>query len=954
MMSDKPKILVVDDELGPRESLRMILNDRYEVITADSGAAAVEHVSSRPTDIVLLDIKMPGMDGIETLRRIKQMRPEVGVVMITAYASVHTAKDAMKHDALDYLIKPFSREDVNKAVAKGLTRREERLGSRRQIKNLVDQMRALTRVSSQVGSERGFLPALSTIVEESALVLSADGYAVCLSNGEYNRLSCVLSEGLSQKFIEDATAWGTLGDMESLPPDPVVICDSVGDGYASAIRDAMLKEGYRWLVLLPLLYGREILGTLIFCHRNEKVHSQRDLELAQAFAKQVTVVLKNNQLYESLESKATELSQKVAQLSILREISAAILGNLDLDVMLGSVTKKLKDEFGYDRANVSIADEGKDRQKRAWSGSNPTGPIGSTVSLSPVPPGVRCDPLEGEKGFRITSPIVIDSEPAGVLEVHTQRRGGEKELELIGMLSEYIAIAVRNSRLYREINEAKSYLESLINDAGDAIVSVNSEDVIISWNTAAERIFQYTKADVLEKSIWSLIPKSEYEKQKSLLLTYGQARSFETEGKRRDGTTIDIEVILSPIKGANGDIIGISAIIKDVTERNDLQQQLIHSEKQRALGIMSGGVAHNFNNVLTGVLGHAQLLQILIPQGKDHQMIHNSLKAIEKSAMDGAAIVRRMQEFTKVSKDRTAAPVDLNRVIEDSLSISKPRWKHEPEARNIKIDVRTEFDDIPLIDGNKSELGEILVNLIFNAVDAMPNGGEISIKTWTEEGWVYLSVSDTGIGMSEETKKRVFDPFFTTKGVKGQGLGMSVVHGIVKRHNGQIDIDSAEGEGTTFTIRFPIPEKVEKEVQREATPKKVAPARILFIEDEGRSREVLAKIVEVAGHKITLASSGAEGLEMLKGMEFDVLFTDLSMPGMNGWQVAERAKEIDPRIPIVLCTGWGVEVDQRLAEECGIDFIVAKPFEVSQILDVVGKAVELRRRSRGFSSERPS
>lgn len=934
-MSERARILVVDDELGPRESLRMILNNRYEAVTVDSGEAAIEYMTSNPADVVLLDIRMPDMDGMETLRRIKQINPEVEVVMITAYASLNTAREAMKYEALDYVIKPFSVEAINKAVEKGLSRRRERLSSRRHMENLKDQMEALTRASSQIGSEQKLLAIISAIAKEGARIMGADGFTVCSLNGTGGQVVSVLCGDLSQELMETAVReyQAAVRRGEAKPAEPIVFYADRWNhsDWAVAVRDMILKEGYRSMLFLPLIYAQESLGVLAFGHRELRDYLRRELELAGTFANQVAAVLKNKRLYEDLEEKARELSQKVAQLSILRGISTAVLGNLDLNVMLESVTDGLK-RLGYDYASISMLDE---QQESGWTRERLK---------------VECEPLEGQKGFRITSPIVVDDKATYMLEVHTRRRADKKELELIGMLSEYIAIAAKNSWLYREINKTKGYLESLINDAGDAIVAVSKDDAIVSWNSAAEQIFQFTRDDILGKSMDCLIPEEGYNRKKSLLLAFKQAQRFEAKGKRKDGATIDVEVILSPIKSTNGEIVGISAIIKDVTERKELERQLTYSEKQRALGIMSSGVIHNFNNILTVILGRAELLQMHIPKSEDNQRILDSINVLEKAAMDGAAIIRRIQEFTRKGEGKISTSVNLNELVKDSLILSKPKWKHEPEAKGTTIEVETELGDIPLINGDRTQLGEVLLNMIFNAVEAMPNGGNISVRTWQEGRAVCLSISDTGIGMPEEAKERVFDPFFTTKGVKGVGLGMSVVYGIVKRHNGQIDIDSTEGEGATFTIRFPVPEEAQKRPREESLTREVIPAKILLIEDEKPIRDLFGQMVEMAGHQVSLATSGSEGLEMLEKSEFDVVFTDLSMPGISGWQVVKRAREVDPKMPIAVCTGWGIEADQGLEGECEADFVVSKPFKIDAILDVVNKAVELKRKRNGIAS----
>lgn len=940
-MTDRAKILVVDDELGPRESLRMILKDRYDVTTVDSGISAVEYAKLNPVDIVLLDIRMPGLDGIETLKKIKQIRPEVEVVLITAYASVDTAQEAVRYDAVDYLIKPFSRADVNKVVEKGLARRRERLNSTYELKSLQEQMHALTLVSSQVGSQRELVSVLSTIGEEAARVLGADAYAICPLNGEERSPTRLLCGKLPEKLVEEVAgaARRVIAGETVFSSEPLVV--SFPDAASSdvTIRELMMQQGYKSMLLLPLSYRQKLLGVLVFCYGEDNPPSQRERELAQAFAYQAAVVLQTNQLYEELRDKATELTQKVAQLSIVRDISAAVLSNLDLDAVLESITAGLQ-QLGYKEVNISSLDDATHEVMAEEVESS-----SRTLAPNPLAKQTEYKWWEEKKQFKITAPIVVDEKPVYLLEVHTPKEPNGKEIELISMLSEQIAIAIKNSQLYKEINKTKSYLESLIQNAGDAIITANLDDEILSWNKAAERIFQYSPTEVIGRNIGELLPGSDYKKNKELMINYQQPKSFETRGQKSDGTPIDIDVTISPVEDADQNIIGVSTVIQDVTEQNRLRRQLVHSEKQRALGVMSSGVAHNFNNILAGILGHAQLLQMRTPKREDFQHIHKGLKIIESAALKGAAIIRRMQKFSRTDGSESFKPVDLNEIVETSLSLSEPKWKHEPEAKGIKIFINKELGDIPFVQGDASQLSEVLVNLIFNAVEAMPNGGEISIKTGVRKNSnVYLSVVDNGVGMSQEVKEKIFDPFFTTKGAKGVGLGMSVVYGILKSHRAQIDVNSAPGEGTEFIIKFPLQEKIEEQSRAKEVTRKTTPANILFIENEENIRELFAEVADTVGYRVSLASSGAEGLEILQRSpeQFDVLFTDLGMPDMNGWQVAKRAKEIAPHLPVILCTGWDAEMTCSQREHSEVDFVISKPYEINELIDVVNKAVEMR------------
>jgi CheY-like chemotaxis protein/anti-sigma regulatory factor (Ser/Thr protein kinase) len=251
-----------------------------------------------------------------------------------------------------------------------------------------------------------------------------------------------------------------------------------------------------------------------------------------------------------------------------------------------------------------------------------------------------------------------------------------------------------------------------------------------------------------------------------------------------------------------------------------------------------------------------------------------------------------------------------------------------------------------MILGNPSELREVLTNIIFNAVDAMPEGGKLTLSTYHRaEGWVEVRIADTGIGMTKEVKRKVFDPFFTTKGVTNSGLGMSVSYGIIKRHGGEILIESELGRGTTFILRLPLSygeEASQKEVLKPV--KEGRSARILVIDDEDSVRDILFQMLKAKGHQVVVASNGEEGIERFKNEKFDLVFTDLGMPKISGWEVGKAIKGMNPKVPIAMITGWGIELDREKMNESGIDLIASKPFNFEQVIQLVSEAMELKER----------
>lgn len=373
-------------------------------------------------------------------------------------------------------------------------------------------------------------------------------------------------------------------------------------------------------------------------------------------------------------------------------------------------------------------------------------------------------------------------------------------------------------------------------------------------------------------------------------------------------------------------------------------EQLVQSEKTRALGEMSAGIAHEFNNVLAIIVGKVQLM---LERHQDAS-VREDLGVIEEAAWRAADTVRRLQRYALTRMDEKPTALDLNRLIDDAVTLTRPRWKDEAEARGIRVEVVTDLEETSPVLGDPADLREMVTNLILNALDAMPHGGRLSFSTRRRSHAVELVVTDTGVGMPEEVRRRVFEPFFTTRSPQRTGLGLSVVHGIVARHRGSIEIESEEGRGTTVRITLPTtPSAGALSAPSTGPPGEAASgaATILVIEDEDRLRRMLVEILTQAGHSVEAAPDGLDGLARFQGGRFDLVVTDLSMPECSGLEVARGVKKLSPGTPVVLITGWGDLLDPARIEEAGVDLMIVKPFRVERVLTVVADALRLGRRA---------
>jgi signal transduction histidine kinase/CheY-like chemotaxis protein len=399
-----------------------------------------------------------------------------------------------------------------------------------------------------------------------------------------------------------------------------------------------------------------------------------------------------------------------------------------------------------------------------------------------------------------------------------------------------------------------------------------------------------------------------------------------------------LSVAITAIRGSDNSVKQLVTVLMDVTEQRKLQQQLIQSERIGVLGRMASGVAHDFNNILAAILGRVELM--LLNPG-DREGMEKGLRAIQAAALDGADTVRRIQEFTGVARQQKEfAELKVNDIIRDVVSMTEPRWKDQPQRDGIRIDISMDLNSRQPVAGNASDLREVLTNLIFNAVDAMPNGGGLSFETYDEGNNVCISISDTGIGIPSEVIGSVFEPFFTSKGVGHTGLGLSVAYGIISRHGGRIDVDSAHGKGTTFIVRLPAHVEMTQREKAVVVPSVPEKANVLVIDDEETIRDLLTSILVRFNHDVTAAVDGTAGIRAFRTGNYDIVFTDLGMPGISGWEVAQRIKAVDPSVTVVLITGWGIQLDEIELKERKIDSVISKPFQIKQILEMVSKALE--------------
>jgi len=380
---------------------------------------------------------------------------------------------------------------------------------------------------------------------------------------------------------------------------------------------------------------------------------------------------------------------------------------------------------------------------------------------------------------------------------------------------------------------------------------------------------------------------------------------------------------------------------KALRELQDTQQKSVEQERLHALGQMASGVTHDFNNALSKILGFTELLLTSPEKLQNLDMVREHLRSINTVARDAAQVVGRLREFYRPRRNTEQFKlVDLSAIIEQTVSLTEPKWKSGAQVNGITIRIQTELQPKVPVFADEAELREAFSNLVFNAVDALPQGGTITIRTSTQAEHAILEISDTGTGMTDEVRQHCFEPFFSTKGGAGTGLGLASVYGIIQRHGGEIRIHSKPGQGSTFSIRLPV-HTGQQAPPREAEPPVVPknnPLHVLVVEDEPMVRRIEAEYLTVDGHLVETAADGCEGLSKFRAGKFDLVLVDRAMPEINGDQLTEAIKELDPDMPVILVTGFEKTFGDSHPERRA-DLTLSKPFSHASLREAVRRVV---------------
>jgi len=716
---------------------------------------------------------------------------------------------------------------------------------------------------------------------------------------------------------------------------PVIASDISTDARWVKYRDAALEFGLRACWSLPFFDADgNVLGTFAMYYDRPRTPTVTQLGLAEHAGHLASVAVQRHRAHAAIAQ-----SEETARLIIEQALDANVV--IDAAGLVRGWNPRAQAMFG-------------------WTADEATGqPLAELI----IPPRLRREHQNGLRRFTETGRGTIIGRRVEMPAVH--RDGRELRVVLAitpirrgdqTMFSAFIEDVTESHRTAAALRESERHLALIYDHVADVLFELQVEDAgyrFISVNPAFLSVTGLAREQVVGKFVHELLPEPSRAlataKYEEALRTRGTVR-WEELTNFPAGPRLG-EVTVTPVFGSQGRPTILIGSVRDLTARRQMENEVRQLQKLEAIGRLSGGIAHDFNNILAVILGVGNML--LKDVGDDE--VRNQLEEIMEAGRRGATLTRQFLAFAR-KQVLEPQPLDLSATVRELSSIMK---------RLLRADITMKLDlaEQPgTIMGDPSQLEQVVMNLVVNARDAMPEGGRLTIETAdvdldevraaqlvaTPGPSVRLTVSDTGVGMSDETRRRLFEPFFTTKEAgKGTGLGLATVYGIVKQSGGTIDVQSAPGQGASFTLYFPRATgtpgtKTERTGHRDSWGRGLAGLNILLVEDEPALRTAFSRMLNRLKCRVTLAANGADALEIVERGEItpDLLITDTVIPGISGHELARRLAKALPRLKILRMSGYADPEISKAESSESLGTFVQKPFTLPELAQAVERAME--------------
>jgi signal transduction histidine kinase len=538
--------------------------------------------------------------------------------------------------------------------------------------------------------------------------------------------------------------------------------------------------------------------------------------------------------------------------------------------------------------------------------------------------------LDGVVGFVLRSQAVVflaDPDDPGTLRLARCSATAERPLAAVG------ALVDRAPATWRLVVSAGSLAECALRGGGPVITHDFGRALAGSVGSHRARALAPDIERILAFRSCVAVPLAIEGEALGLLVLGSRGALTQADVERVGAFATQAAIALSRLRHERRLDEQRAALEHAYEELRTSRERAIALERMGAVGEMTSGLAHNFNNALTAVLGNAQLA-LKEPELPD--AVRHRLELIARTAEDAARLVQRLRALVKDER-LELAPVELNLMVQEAAAMTEHRWRHDAESAGAPIALSIDPQASGLVMADAAAIKEVLVNLVHNAVNAMPYGGSLRLRTYNEPGRVCVAVRDTGIGMTPEVRRHCFEPFFTTGGDAGTGLGLSVAYGVLQRHQGDITVESAPGEGSEFVFWLPL---AAVQCAAPAPAPRPIPIRpltnlhVLIVDDQVAVRETIGDMLATLGHRITLAADGREALALFDPAVHTLVLTDLSMPGLSGLDLARAIKARSPHTPVLLMTGYdGGREDDVVTE---IDVRLRKPVALDDLQSALG------------------
>ena len=704
---------------------------------------------------------------------------------------------------------------------------------------------------------------------------------------------------------------------------------SADSAYANA--DLLLACGMASVFAVPISVNGEVQHVLEFFSPRITLPDPELLQALGSVSSQLSHLIERKRAEEALRKS------EMRKAAILRSALDCII-TFDLDGRITEFNPAAERAFGYTQQEA----------------------LGREMAELIIPESLR---ESHRRGLALYNASTLGAMPGRRMELTAMRADGSEfpiELSISRFMIDgkpMFTAYMRDITDRQEAQRITSELAAVVAHSNDAIIACTLQGRIVSWNVGAERVYGYPSEEVIGKQLDMLIPPDRLDEFPQALNTVKRGESlanYETVRLRKDTKRISVSLTESPIRGEGGRVTGLSSIARDITERKKLEEDLLQSQKMDAVGRLAGGTAHDFNNILTAILGYSDLI---IGQIDERQWMYKHLSEIRKAADFAASLTHQLLAFSR------RQPLFL-RVFSINDTVNSMQ-KMLQRVIGEHIEIRTQLKaDIGRLKADPSQLEQVLLNLCVNARDAMPKGGAISIETsdvtyflddfysvneMPAGEYVKLTISDNGTGMTPEVKKHIFEPFFTTKDKgQGTGLGLATCYGIVKQSGGYITVDSHPGVGTTFSIYLPrVDETGEKSsIRKEVGQLPGGNETVLYVEDEITVRSLTAHVLRRLGYTVLEAGSGKQARDAIEnhnGRHVDLLFSDVVLPDAGGKELADWMRETRTHTKLLFTSGY---VDESILKRHGLEMGTAflqKPFtpadlakKVREVLDNTG------------------